>query len=107
MNDIEKNRLDLAYKRQLCFLNFLLIIGVGSIISLIVGLLINLEKWLNYLIAFVIIGITIYLFYKKVDFLVSNITLTTDFIKKLVSLLKEHIWFQCHLEIYLLCDSII
>ncbi|GBE19496.1 hypothetical protein BMS3Abin17_00219 [archaeon BMS3Abin17] len=44
MNGIEKNRLDLAYKRQLCFLNFILIVGVGSVISLFIGLIISRQN---------------------------------------------------------------
>ena len=56
MNEIEKNRLDLAYKKQLCLLNFILIIGVGSVISLFIGIIINYEKWFNYLVAFTVIA---------------------------------------------------
>ncbi len=67
MNEIKKNRLDLAYQRQLHLLNFILIIGAGSIISLIIGLILNIEKWFNYSIAFVIISIITFTVYSKVD----------------------------------------
>ena len=82
MNAIEKNRLDLAYKRQLCFLNFILIIGVGSIISLFIGLIINPDNWFNYSIAFIIVALIVYLTYTKTDENLRNISLE---IKKLDS----------------------
>ena len=46
--EIEKNRLDLAYQRQLQLINFVLIGGVGGIISLIIGLILNPEKLISY-----------------------------------------------------------
>lgn len=67
MDKIKKNRLDLAYQRQLHLLNFILIIGAGSIISLIVGLILNIEKWFNYSIAFIIVGTLTFILYSRVD----------------------------------------
>jgi len=80
MNEIEKNRLDLAYKKQLCLLNFILIIGVGSVISLFIGIIINYEKWFNYLVAFTVIAFFVYIMYLKVDNNLKKISLK---IKKL------------------------
>lgn len=67
MNEIKKNILDLAYQRQLHILNFVLLIGVGSIISLMIGLILNIEKWFNYSIAIVVIGIIALISYSKID----------------------------------------
>ena len=67
MNEIKKNRLDLTYQRQLHQLNFILLIGAGSVISLIIGLILNVKKWFNYSIAFVIIGIITLIIYSRID----------------------------------------
>ena len=75
MNEIKKNRLDLAYKRQLHLLNFILFIGAGSIISLLIGLILNIEKWFNYSIAFVIMGIITLIIYSKIDSNLKEISL--------------------------------
>jgi len=74
MNKTEKNRLDLAYQRQLHFLNFILIICAGSIIALLIGLIINFENWFRYLTAFVIISIITYYSYDIVDSNLKNIS---------------------------------
>jgi hypothetical protein len=75
MNEIEKNRLDLAYKKQLCLLNFILIIGVGSIVSLVLGIIINPEKWFNYSVGFTIIVSFVYIGYSKIDEKLKGISL--------------------------------
>ena len=67
MKEIEKNRLDLAYKKQLCLLNFVLIIGAGSIVSLFIGIIINPGKLFNYSVAFTIMGFFVYIWYSKID----------------------------------------
>lgn len=81
---IEKNRLDLAYQRQLQLLNFILIVCVGSIISLIIGLILNPEKLLQgkiyYGIGFIIIVIIIYSIYSNINKNLKNIS---DKIKEL------------------------
>jgi len=63
----EKNRLDLAYQRQLCFLNFALTIEVGSIISLFIGVIFNPENWFKYSIISLVIGGLVYTLYFKID----------------------------------------
>ena len=69
--NIEKNRLDLAYQRQLQLLNFVLIVGVGSIISLIIGIILNPEKLLKgkiyYGVGFIMIVIIIYSIYYNIN----------------------------------------
>jgi len=67
MDSIEKNRLDLAYHRQLYLLNFILLIGVGTIISLAISIIQNPNKWFNYSATFVVIGIVTLIFYYNVD----------------------------------------
>ncbi|MFH1918113.1 MAG: hypothetical protein ABIJ14_03370 [Nanoarchaeota archaeon] len=80
MDSITKNRLDLEYRKQLCLLNFILIIGVGSIISLFIGMIITPEKWFNYSVAFTIVAIFVYIGYSKIDNKLKKISLI---IKKL------------------------
>ena len=65
--EIEKNRLDLAYRRQLHFLNFILLIGVGSIISLVISLVVNFENWFRYAIAFVVVAVITFIIYNRID----------------------------------------
>ena len=80
MNKIEKNRLDLAYQRQLCFLSFVLTIGIGSVISLTIGVIFNPDNWFKYAILFVVISGLVYTFYYKIDEKLKEISLK---IKKL------------------------
>jgi len=67
MNIIKKNRLDLAYQRQLCFLDFILTIGVGSMISLLLGIILNPDNWFKYSIIFIVISSLAYIGYFKID----------------------------------------
>ena len=67
MNQLQKNRLDLAYNRQLQYLNFILLLGFGSIISLFIGLILSPERWFNYALAFVIIGIITLIIHNNID----------------------------------------
>lgn len=75
MDKIEKNRLDLAYKKQLCLLNFVLIVGAGSLISLFIGIILKPVEWFNYALAFTIIAIFAYISYSKIDETLKKISL--------------------------------
>ena len=66
-SDLEKNRLDLAYQRQLQFLNAILIIGTGSVIAYFGGLILNLNRFYEYSVILIIIILSTGLAYKKVD----------------------------------------
>ncbi len=77
---LEKNRLDLSYKRNLQLLNATLIIGGGSFVASLVGIVLNLEKIKEYTIILVIIGITTYIFYLNIN---NNLQQISKEIKKL------------------------
>ena len=64
---IEKNALDLSYKRNLQLLNAILIIGAGSFITFLAGVFLSPEKIDSYSILLAIIGIITFVFYKRVD----------------------------------------
>lgn len=66
-SELEKNRLDLAYQRQLQFLNAILIIGTGSVIAYFGGLILNLNRFYEYSVILIIIILSTGLAYKKVD----------------------------------------
>jgi uncharacterized membrane protein (Fun14 family) len=67
MDIIKKNRLDLAYQRQLCFLNFILTIGIGSIISVLLGITLNPKEWFIYSIIGITISALAYIGYSQID----------------------------------------
>ena len=77
---LEKNRLDLSYKRNLQLLNATLIIGGGSFVASLVGIVLNLEKIKEYAIILAIIGITTYIFYLNIN---NNLQQISQEIKKL------------------------
>jgi hypothetical protein len=64
---IEKNVLDLSYKRNLQLLNAILIIGAGSFITFLAGVFLNPEKISSYSILLVILGVITFIFYKRID----------------------------------------
>jgi len=64
---IEKNVLDLSYKRNLQLLNAILIIGAGSFITFLAGVFLSPEKIYSYSVLLAIIGIITFVFYKRVD----------------------------------------
>ncbi|MEK6848696.1 MAG: hypothetical protein AABX65_03630 [Nanoarchaeota archaeon] len=65
--ELEKNILDLDYKRNLQLLNIVLITGLGIIFTYIGALIVSLEKYISYsLLLVVVISVTIYL-YKRID----------------------------------------
>ncbi len=64
---IKKNVLDLSYKRNLQLLNAVLIIGAGSFITFLAGVFLSPEKTYSYSVLLVIIGVITFVFYKRVD----------------------------------------
>lgn len=48
--EIEKNCLDLEYQKNLNILNAVLIVGGGSIVAYLAGLILELSKWISYTI---------------------------------------------------------
>ena len=65
--ELEKNRLDLAYKRNLQLLNVILIIGAGSFVAYFAGLILNPEKIYQHSVILFVIGILTYILYLKIN----------------------------------------
>ncbi len=64
---LEKNRLDLAYRRNLQILNVVLVVGLGSVVAYLGGLIFNPEQWVNYSLILIVIGSLTYSAYVKID----------------------------------------
>ena len=64
---LEKNCLDLAYQKNLQYLNALLSLGVGSLIAFIGGLILNFEKWFLYSGVIFLISTIIILIFKRTN----------------------------------------
>lgn len=64
---LEKNVLDLSYKRNLQLLNIFLISGIGVIFASIVALILNPEKLFAYVFSIIIIGVITYIIYAYID----------------------------------------
>jgi len=79
--DIEKNRLDLAYKRNLQLINIILISGIGVIFAYVGALILNLNKVLIYTFIMVLVGAITYIFYSNVN---ENLKQISDEIKNLI-----------------------
>ncbi len=79
--EIEKNRLDLAYKRNLQLLNAILVIGIGSFVVYLAGFLFNPDKVFEYTILLFIVGGLTLIFYLNVN---NNLKNISDRIGKLV-----------------------
>ncbi|MBI2632545.1 hypothetical protein HYW75_06065 [Candidatus Pacearchaeota archaeon] len=79
--EIEKNRLDLAYQRNLQLLNTLLIMGFGSIITYLVALILDTSKSFQYTIILVIISSISILLYRRIN---NHLKKISDEIGKLV-----------------------
>lgn len=71
---LEKNRLDLAYKRNLQLLNVVLIIGLGSFVAYFIGLILNPDKLIQYILIISVLAIVTYIFYYKIDKNLRNIS---------------------------------
>ena len=67
VKEIEKNILDLAYKRHLQLLNVILIIGAGTFVAYLAGFVLNQDKILQYTTLLIIIGVITYFLYNKID----------------------------------------
>jgi hypothetical protein len=65
--EIEKNRLDLAYKRYLQLLNIILISGLGAVFAYVGALILNPTHFLSYTLVILIIGIITFVFYRRID----------------------------------------
>lgn len=64
---IEKNRLDLAYKRNLQLSNTVLLIGIGTFVAYLAAFILNQDKLFEYTFLLVIVGIITYFLYNKID----------------------------------------
>lgn len=71
---IEKNRLDLAYRKQLQILNITLLLGTISLISLISSFIWFPERWVIGSALTIVIGILAINWYKKIDKTLKNIS---------------------------------
>ena len=81
-SEIEKNRLDLAYQRNLQLLNTALLIGSGSFVTYLVALILDISKAFQYTIILVILAMVTYIFYNRVN---DNLKKISESIKKLAS----------------------
>ncbi len=72
--ELEKNRLDLAYKRNLQIMNVFLTIGAGTIIAYFAGFILNPERLFQYSTIIVIISILTYIIYSIFDEKLKNIS---------------------------------
>lgn len=74
--EIEKNRLDLSYQRNLQLLNAVLLLGLGTAISYFISIIINpvQERIFQYTIIGFIIGIITYIIYKRINKNLKNIS---------------------------------
>ena len=77
---LEKNCLDLAYQRNLQYLNALLSLGAGSVVAFLGGLILNFEKWFLYSGVLVLIFTIIIFIFKRTD---SNLKDISNQIKNL------------------------
>lgn len=80
--ELEKNRLDLAYKRNLQLLNAVLVVGVGSFIAYLTGLILNPDKMFQYSILLVILGFVSFILYRNIS---NNLRGISDQINKLAT----------------------
>lgn len=63
----EKDRLILAYNRQLVYLNASLLLGTTGVLSLIISALINKEFAIYGLVIATIITLIVYLWHRQID----------------------------------------
>jgi len=79
--DLEKNRLDLSYQRNLQLLNAILLIGAGSFVAYLASLVLNISKAFQYSIILTILTIITTIFYRKIN---KNLKTISEEIGKLV-----------------------
>ena len=72
--ELEKNRLDLAYKRNLQLLNVVLIVGLSSFIAYLAAFLLNPEKIRIYTILLLGIAFITYALYYSINKNLKNIS---------------------------------
>ena len=65
--DLEKNTLDLAYRRNLNLLNIILISGLGAIFAYVGALILNPEKVVSYTFVLGLVATITYILYRKID----------------------------------------
>lgn len=66
-DELEKNRLELAYTRNLQLMNVVLLTGAGSFVAYLAGLILNPDKFKEYSILLAVIGFFTYYLYLKID----------------------------------------
>jgi len=64
---IEKNRLDLSYQRNLQLLNMVILIGAGSFVTYLVALVLDFSKLSKYTFILTIIALITFIFYRNID----------------------------------------
>ena len=65
--ELEKNVLDLSYRRNLQLLNTVLILGIGFIFTYIGALVLNSDKLVIYTFLLILVGSVTILLYKKIN----------------------------------------
>lgn len=65
--NLQKNRLDLAYQRNLQLLNAVLLVGGGTIVTYFASYIFNPSKFYQYTLLFAVFGIITYLTYQKIN----------------------------------------
>ncbi len=65
--DLEKNILDLSYKRNLQLISILLITGLGALFAFAGRLILNPERTLIYTLVIIFLASITYIFYQNID----------------------------------------
>lgn len=78
--EIQKNRLDLAYQRNLQLLNVIFIIGAGSFVMYLAGLILDFSKLFNCTLILIMLFFITFILYNHIDNKLKEISLE---IKKL------------------------
>ena len=73
--NLEKNRLDLSYKRNLQLLNIILISGIGAVFAYIGALVLNPEKIFYYTVIVILVSVVSYVFYKRINDNLKNVSI--------------------------------
>jgi len=73
--DLEKNILNLSYRRNLQLLNIVLILGVGTVLAYAGSIILNPEKILSYTFATILVGAITYILYRNIDSNLNNISI--------------------------------
>ncbi|MAH51370.1 hypothetical protein CMI37_36475 [Candidatus Pacearchaeota archaeon] len=72
--DLEKNSLDLSYRRNLQLLTIILVSGLGGIFTYLGALILDFEKVVIYTFLMILIMVLIYIFYWKINDNLKNIS---------------------------------